>query len=158
MRNTTLTLAVALSAVLLSCANNKDECKGTVEKSGCAYRNTFEFVWQAAHEELASEWKVEKEDRVKRTITTGWSTNMSPFAGQGRRNRLMVTIIEDGQNGWRATATQESQTNENEKAPLDTTKAKWETAPNDGTLAAKFLQNLDTRLQPDERWRDRIAR
>jgi hypothetical protein len=129
-----------------------------VEKSSEAYRNTFDFIWESALEELRIAWRIEKEDRATRTITTGWNTNLSPFAGKGRRDRLIVSLVGDGQAGWRATAKQESETNNNEENPLDEKEAKWEEIPNDGGLAARFLQNLDTRLQPDERWRERLVR
>ena len=69
-----------------------------------------------------------------------------------------MTLVGDNRTGWRANAKQDSQTNTNEENPLDENKAKWKEAPNDGTLAASFLQNLDTRLQPDERWRQSITR
>jgi hypothetical protein len=153
-----LILAVATAAVLPACQTGETKCKGTVEKSCCAYRNSFEFVWQSAQDELASSWKIEKAEQKTRTITTAWSTQMSPFSSHGRRDRLIVTIVGDNQRGWSASAKQDTQTNTNEENPLDEKKAKWEEMPNDGGLAAKFLQNLDTRLQPDERWRDRIAR
>jgi hypothetical protein len=130
----------------------------TVEKSSSAYQNTFDFVWQSSVEELSIAWQIEKQDKAARAITTGWNTNLSPFSGKGRRDRLIVTLVADGRNGWRANVNQESETNNNEENPLDQKEAKWEATPNDGGLAARFLQNLDTRLQPDERWRDRLAR
>jgi hypothetical protein len=156
MRTTIFVCAIAVSVLLPAwCC---DEPKGTVEKSRCAYRNTFEFVWESSQEELRSNFKIESADRKTNTITTAWSTNLAPFSTQGRRDRLIVTVSGDSQSGWRASARQESETNNNEENPLDEAKAKWKTSPNDGSLAARFLQNLDTRLQPDERWRDRLAR
>ena len=158
MRTTILMVTVAMAALISACQTGKDECKGTVEKSSCSYRNSFEFVWQSAQDELAGSWKIEKADQKTRTITTGWNTQMSPFSSHGRRDRLVVTISGDNQRGWSASAKQDTQTNTNEENPLDEKKAKWEELPNDGGLAAKFLQNLDMRLQPDERWRQSLTR
>jgi hypothetical protein len=129
-----------------------------VEKSPCAYQNSFDFVWQSALEELSGSWRIEKEDRAKRTITTAWNTQLGPFAGKGRRDRLVVQLVGGACAGWTAEAKQESEVNASEENPLDPSKAKWEESENDGALATRFLQNLDTRLKPDERWRDRLAR
>jgi hypothetical protein len=159
MRTTNLTFAVALSALFVAaCKSGDDKIEGTVEKSQGSYRNSFDFVWQSAQDELSIAWRIEKADLKTKTITTQWNTNMSPFSRQGRRDRLVVTVSGDNQSGWRATAEQESQTNAYQKDPLNEAKAEWKELANDGGLAAKFLQNLDTRLQPDETWRDRVAR
>ena len=129
-------------------------------RARAAYRNTFDFVWQSAQDgapQLVADRErgPEEEDDHDRAGTS----NLSPFSRHGRRDRLIVTIVGDGQGGWRANATQETETNKNEEDPLDEAKAKWETAAERRrSLAAKFLQNLDTRLQPDERWRDRLTR
>jgi hypothetical protein len=158
MRTTILSFAVAMAALMSACNSDDSKCKGTVEKSVGSYQNSFDFVWQSSQEELKSSWKIEKVDEKTRTITTEWNKNMSPFSQFGRRDRLIVTIVGDSRSGWRANAKQDSQTNTNEEDPLDEVKAKWKEVPNDGTLATKFLQNLDTRLQPDERWRQSITR
>jgi len=131
---------------------------GTVEKSSCCYPNSFDFVWESANTELLNNWQIEKADRAKKTIRTHWNTSLAPFSRHGGRDRLLVTIVGDGKGGWRANATQQTQHNKNEQDPLDEGKALWENTPNDGSLAAKFLQNLDTRLKPDERWRDQLTR
>jgi hypothetical protein len=151
------TTGVLVLATLAAC-ESPSSTMATVEKSSSAYRNSFDFVWQSSLDELRIAWQIESEDRAKRTITTAWAVNLSPFSHLGRRDRLIVTIGGDMQSGWRATAKQESETNNNEENPLDQAKAKWEPVPNDGGLAARFLQNLDTRLQPDERWRERLER
>jgi uncharacterized lipoprotein len=147
-------------ALVVGCKTPEDDAKKCcVEKSNCAYRNTFEFVWDSAKAELKeSGWCIEKEDRAKKTITTGWRTNMSPFAELGRRDRLYVTLVGDPQSGWRAEAKQQSQLNTSQEDPLNPKKAEWKDAESDGGYTNKFLQNLDTRLQPDERWRDRLTR
>lgn len=150
-------LAVILTIAIAVGGGCSSPDKQPVEKSSTSYDNTFDFVWESATEELKSSFEIEKADRAKRTITTGWNTNMSPFSSKGRRDRLVVTLVQSG-SGWQATVKQESEANNNEKDPLSTKEAKWEDAPNDGGMAARFLQNLDTRLQPDERWRDRLAR
>src|SRR5262249_3605491 len=147
--------AAALFFVGCESGGSKGSC---VEKSECSYRNTFDFVWESANAELKDSWKIASEDKCKRTITTCWKTETSPYSAFGRRDRLIVTFVGDGNCGWRASANQECQTNTNEEDPLDTKKAKWSEAPSDGALAAKFLQNLDTRLQPDERWRNQLTR
>jgi hypothetical protein len=131
---------------------------GTVEKSSCCYPNTFDFVWDSANAELLNSWQIESAKRETKTITTTWNFNLSPFSRHGGRERLIVNIVGDGKGGWRANATQQTQQNKNEEDPLDQAKAKWENTPNDGSLAAKFLQNLDTRLKPDERWRNQLTR
>jgi hypothetical protein len=151
-------LSIAAAAMLFALAGCSSSNKAaTVEKSSETYANSFDFVWEASTEELKGNFEIEKSDRAKRTITTGWKVIMSPFSDSGRRDRLVVTLVPSGV-GWQAKAAQETQTNSNEKDPLNPKEAKWEDAPNDGGLAARFLQNLDTRLQPDERWRDRLAR
>jgi hypothetical protein len=150
------TAVAAVFCLLFSCAQN--ESKGYVDKSASAYRNTFDFVWDSAKAELKDDWQIQSENRKTATITTGWRLNLAPFSKDGRRDRLLVTIVGDGQSGWRASVKQETQMNAEEESPLDTTKAKWKDTDSDGALAAKFLQNLDMRLQPDERWRDRLAR
>jgi hypothetical protein len=139
-----------------ACASK--EPPGTVEKGLNRYQNTFDFVWESALEELRSSWTVERADRARREITTAWVNNMAPFAGKGTRDRLVVTFSGDDRSGWQPDVRQQSQTNDNEEEPLNVEKAKWKDSSNDGGLAAKFLRNLDTRLQPDERWRDREAR
>ena len=48
--------------------------------------------------------------------------------------------------------------NTNQKAPLDREKADWKGTTSDGNLAARFLQNLDRRLRPNEAWKERRAR
>jgi hypothetical protein len=151
----TLCFSLAALFVMGSCASDK---KPTIEKSSASYKNTFDFVWDSSLAELKENWEIAKADRVKKEISTKWGTNLAPFAGKGGRDRLIVTIVTDGSGGWRADVKQETQVNNNEENPLDREKAKWESVPNDGALAARFLQNLDTRLSPDERWRDKLAR
>ena len=151
-------LLVSGVVVLWLVAGCSTPAEPVVEKSSEAYRNTFDFIWESSLEELRIAWRIEKEDRATRTITTAWNTNLSPFAGKGRRDRLIVTLVGDGQAGWRATVKQDSETNNNEENPLNEKEAKWEEIPNDGGMGARFLQNLDTRLQPDERWRERLVR
>jgi hypothetical protein len=147
-------VAVFLAA-LPGCASENEGC---VEKSSCSYRNTFDFVWESADSELRTSWQIACADKKKKTITTCWATNLSPFSSHGRRDRLVVTITGTDQCGWKAGVRQESETNTNEENPLDESKAKWSKTENDGGLAARFLQNLDTRMQPDERWRARLSR
>ena len=154
-------LASTLATVLLlaaSSCSSPEESDVNKSVSQSSYRNTFDFVWSNALDELRINFKIEKEDRAKRTITTGWNTIMSPFSQVGRRDRLTVTIVGDAQSGWKAEARQKSETNANEENPLDEKTAKWEEIPNDGGMAARFLQNLDLRLQPDERWREQLVR
>jgi hypothetical protein len=158
MRIRFLASVVLSFAAVWGCAKDDSSKPGTVEKSSCAYRNSFDFVFDSAETELKQGWKISEAKRSTKTITTGWATNLSPFSSQGRRDRLVVTITGDQRCGWKASAKQESETNTNELNPLDEKKAKWDAIPNDGGLAARFLQNLDARLQPDERWRDQLTR
>jgi hypothetical protein len=154
MKTLSAVLIVAVAAALSGCSSPDPK---PVEKSSTSYGNSFDFVWESATEELKTSFEIEKEDRKKRTITTAWKTIMSPFSSKGRRDRLVVTLVQTPE-GWQATARQDSETNTNEKDPLSAKEAKWEEISNDGGMAARFLQNLDMRLQPDERWRDRLTR
>jgi hypothetical protein len=153
-------IAVLCTLVFMTgCQNPDDPKKGCVEKSQCAYVNTFDFVWSAARQELTETgWCVEKENKAAKAMTTGWRTQMSPFSETGRRDRLCVTLIGDSQCGWRAEAKQQTQQNNQQKNPLDPKEAKWVDIASDGAYANRFLQNLDTRLQPDERWREQLTR
>jgi hypothetical protein len=149
--------AAAVLVAAAGCAGSSS-CESAVEKSPNAYLNSFDFVWQSALDELSGNWRIEKEDRRARTITTDWNLQLSPFAGKGRRDRLVVTISGSPAAGWQPEARQESETNMNEENPLDLKSAKWKEMANDGGLASRFLQNLDTRMRPDERWREQLDR
>lgn len=152
-------LLLGALALFVGCKNPDESKKGCVEKSACAYANTFDFVWDSALAELKDTgWCIEKESRAAKTITTAWRTNLSPFSETGRRDRLCVTLVGDPQSGWKASAKQQTQQNNQQENPLDPKTAKWADTNSDGGYATRFLQNLDTRLQPDERWRERLTR
>jgi hypothetical protein len=149
------TSALFALIVLFGCASNPVPA---VESGFAKYRNSRDYLLECIREELKPLGGVASEDLEAMTLTSAWEVRLSPFDREGMRNRLVVSDKGTDAEGYDVTATQETETNTNQKSPLDREKADWKGTTSDGNLAARFLQNLDRRLRPNEAWKDRRAR
>jgi hypothetical protein len=149
---------IALCVVFAVCAGCASSPVPAVESGFAKYRNSRDYLLECVREELKPLGGVASEDMQEMTITSEWQVRLSPFDREGMRNRIIVAWKGTDADGWDVTATQETEMNTNQKAPLDREKADWKGTTSDGNLAARFLQNLDRRLRPNEAWKERRAR
>jgi hypothetical protein len=136
-----LLAALALLAPLSGCA-------GTREKGD----------WASAHVTAGSDrlmWQVtifalEKEgfpvttqvDPGALVATTGWRTDLSPFRGQGHRERAEVRSVQTAPGNYEVRVRVERQVNMDIVQPLDLRFAKWEPAADNTEAAAVLLQRI----------------
>jgi hypothetical protein len=122
------------------------------------YKYEFDFVWDQAQAELKDAWRIASADRATRTLTTEWDVRLSPFRTFGTRHRLVVAFDGDREAGWKVTAKQESEENDEQEKTLDQKEADWSASANDGALATRFVFNFDRRMRPNEAWRRETKR
>ncbi len=146
---------IILSLVALGCASSPQP---TVENGLATYKNTRAYLLDSIREELKPIGGVESEDAEVGSISSAWQVRLSPFDQMGMRTRVVVTYKGDEDAGFEVSAAQETESNTNQKAPLEGAVADWKPTSSDGNLAARFLQNLDRRLRPNDAWKNRRAR
>lgn len=150
MRNSTI-----LSCVLLLVFGCGSPGKPLEQTNDIRYKNSLDFIWSESLVVLKQQYRdISSVDRVKRSITTAWDVQASPFSNQGYRSRLTVTFDGDVSSGFLVKAIEEEEINREEQDPLVLSEADWEPTTPSGARAQKFLWLLHRRLNPSQKWRD----
>jgi hypothetical protein len=85
-------------------------------------------------------------DPVSRTVTSGWSTELAPFSGQGFRERAWVKYSTSDTGGLVLEVRVQREVNKNLARPLDPQYADWEEAPDSPKRARILLQIIKSSL------------
>jgi hypothetical protein len=135
----------------------------------CATRKRHPEVWQEIEVRTPSEtvlWTVagmalEKSgfpvgsgaDPRSLEIASGWRNSLSPFSGDGYRQRAFVRFERVEPRRYRVSVRVARQENKDIARPLDLSYAKWEDAPDEVALARVLSQRiasaLDEALEPE---------
>ncbi len=145
--------ALALLLLALFCAH------------GCsATRKEPEPLWTTGEVAVSSDrvlWKVtllalEKQgfplaggvDPSSGVLTTGWRSDLAPFAGEGRRTQAEIRFAPVGPGTWEVKARVKQQKNASISKPLDPRYADWEWMDDDIVAANVLVQHIRSRLAP----------
>jgi len=122
------------------------------------YHHTFDFMWEQVTAELGRFWDLDEKNRAEHKIRTAWQEHLMPMNRQGHRIRILVRIEGSDGEGYRVKVSQETEENTNDRNPLSSTDADWESTESDGAEGDRFLVSLARRLRPDMSWKRELIR
>ncbi|MCY2960745.1 MAG: hypothetical protein NTY35_11315 [Planctomycetota bacterium] len=85
-----------------------------------------------------------EDQAAQTTVSSSWKVQLQPFKSEGTRAKAHVMYEEKGPRTWHVAVRVEKETNEELAKPLELSRAKWESGPDDKEAASRILRTMQT--------------